>query len=216
MKVLIADDHGLFREGMRLQLGMLASDVEVVEAESFDQLVKAAAREAHFDLILVDLGMPGMAWRDGLKVVRGKCPETPLVVVSASDDPRDISDAIDLGASGYIPKTLSGKVMLSALKLVFSGGTYLPPNLLTRPAAGREGTAKEGGKAHPPEPLTPRQQEVLALLAKGQSNKEIARALDLAEGTVKVHIAGIMKVLNVRNRTQAVVAAADLGLIPRD
>lgn len=216
MKVLIADDHALFRDGLCLQLRQMDEDAEILEAGGFDEAIRVAGEQDALDLILLDLGMPGMAWRQALALLRKRFAEVPIVVVSASEDRRDILEALEIGATGYIPKSSSGKVMLGALKLVFSGGVYLPPALLGKSVAEppfSEGPAGGGGDGAG-KTLTPRQRQVLSLLATGQSNKEIARALNLGEGTIKVHVTGIMKALNVRNRTQAVVTATRLGLIP--
>lgn len=216
MKVLIADDHALFRDGLCLQLRQMDEDAEILEAGGFDETIRVAEEQDALDLILLDLGMPGMAWRQALALLRKRFAEVPIVIVSASENRRDILEAMEIGATGYIPKSSSGKVMLGALKLVFAGGVYLPPALLAKSAAEppfSEDPAGRGGDGAG-KTLTPRQRQVLSLLATGQSNKEIARALNLGEGTIKVHVTGIMKALNVHNRTQAVVTATRIGLIP--
>ena len=136
----------------------------------------------------------------------------PVIVLSASDDRLHVLQAVNLGAAGFIPKTSSSRVMLSALKLVLSGGVYLPPALLDQGDHGNEPPAAKTGAEGAAAFLTPRQREVLALLGQGKSNKEIARVLNLAEGTVKLHVTAILKALNVNNRTRAVVAASQLGL----
>lgn len=240
MRILIADDHELFRDGLRLVLSDLGSDVRVSESGTYDDTlaqVRASTEEGDaFGVVLLDLVMPGMAWSDGLKALKAAGPDIPVVILSASQDRRLVLEAVRLGAAGFIPKTSSSKVMLSALRLVLSGGIYLPPSLIsdalaspqaTDPAAvldaghlGAVGGLPPRGPAYPPAaepppdtpPLTPRQREVLALLGQGKSNKEIARLLDLSEGTVKLHVTAILKSLNVSNRTGAVVAASRLGL----
>lgn len=264
VRILIADDHELFREGVRLVLKDLDPGLTVIQANSYDQALRlvqgeppgpAASATAEsppgsvavplsagsgrlFDLILVDLVMPGLAWTEGLRALKAAAPETPLVVLSANADKRLIVDAVKRGASGFIPKTSSSRVMISALKLVLSGGVYLPsdllqdsgdedgPGRLSAPGitgAGRGTTGDDGMAASRAleratlaaaaiTPLTPRQREVLALLGKGKSNKEIARHLDLSEGTVKLHVTAILKALGVSNRTGAVIAAQRLGL----
>jgi len=210
MKILIADDHELFREGLRQILGQLVDGLTIVEAADFPQTVAAVERERDIDAVLMDLAMPGGMWRETLTAVRERLPEAaPIIILSASDDRRHVLEAINLGAAGYIPKTSSGRVMISALQLVLAGDIYLPASLLGQ--GGDLGdTAPQGGAASF---LTPRQGEVLNLLRTGQSNKEIARVLKLAEGTVKLHVTAVLKALGVNNRTRAVVAAAKLGLI---
>lgn len=235
MRVLIADDHELFRDGLRLVLNELGPDVEVLEASCYNDILQALDSGVAIDVVLLDLVMPGMPWTDGLRTLRERVPSMPVVILSASEDRRLVLEGVRLGASGFIPKTSSSRVMISALRLVLSGGVYLPPTLIddqggmghamADPTALLEGGASHHGLASTlssgetaasenpdTSPLTPRQREVLALLGQGKSNKEIARILDLSEGTVKLHVTAILKALNVSNRTGAVVAASRLGL----
>ncbi|MBB4267299.1 LuxR C-terminal-related transcriptional regulator [Roseospira visakhapatnamensis] len=225
MRILIADDHELFRDGLRLVLDDLDPNLEIVEASTFDEALARAGEPPPPDLVLMDLVMPGMAWNEGLSALKQAVGAAPVVVLTATEDRRLVLDAVRLGAAGFIPKTSSGKVMIGALRLVLSGGVYLPPALLEdrEVAALQQALPLQAMTMTPPEgiarpiasvPLTPRQREVLALLGQGQSNKEIARALGLSEGTVKLHVTAILKALKVNNRTGAVVAAARLGLAP--
>ncbi|MTJ79803.1 MAG: response regulator transcription factor [Telmatospirillum sp.] len=217
MKILIADDHELFRDGLRHVLTQLDGTVSIVEASDYPQAIALTQSEPDINIVLLDLGMPGMPWSEGLQSLRQTLPaDVPVIVLSASDDRRHVLQAVNLGAAGFIPKTSSSRVMLSALKLVLSGGGYLPPALLDQ---GGEGTPIQMGTPAPDNAaafLTPRQREVLTLLGQGKSNKEIARVLQLAEGTVKLHVTAILKALNVNNRTRAVVAATQLGLTKND
>ncbi|MFA7431029.1 MAG: response regulator transcription factor [Rhodospirillaceae bacterium] len=241
MHILIADDHELFRDGLRLVLNELGSDVVVEQASSYDEALLAVNRNAEagnpVDVVLLDLIMPGMPWTEGLAAIAQAAPATAVVILSASDDRRLVLETVRRGAKGFIPKTSSSRLMLSALRLVLSGGVYLPPavlddgvdvNALSADPMAHLDVAAMGGhiRASSPAaptaaavaidptsiPLTPRQREVLALLGHGKSNKEIARILDLSEGTVKLHVTAILKALNVNNRTGAVVAASKLGL----
>ncbi|MBT6093775.1 MAG: response regulator transcription factor [Rhodospirillaceae bacterium] len=188
----------------------LDDGVEVVEAASYGEARERIANEQAFDMALVDLAMPGLDDFTGLRNLCEEIGEVPVVVVSAMEGGNEIRKAMDCGASGYVPKTLDSNVVLSALKLVFSGGVYLPTNLLgtAESEGGSERRGSNGGKG----PLTPRQCDVLDLMAKGYSNKEIARTLDLAEGTVKLHVTALLKALDVSNRTQAVIKATAMGL----
>lgn len=213
MKILIADDHELFRDGLRLVLSELGPELTVIEASSYDQTLEIANREDGLELVLLDLVMPGMPWNEGLGAVKRRLPKVPVVILSASEDRRLVLEAVRLGAAGFIPKTSSSKVMLSALRLVMSGGVYLPPALIDESSVvGGRGDSPHADLSLDSTPLTPRQREVLALLGQGKSNKEIARILNLSEGTVKLHVTAILKALNVSNRTGAVVAASRLGL----
>lgn len=211
MKILIADDHELFRDGLRLVLSDLGPDLTVIEASSYDQTLEITNQEEDLDLVLLDLVMPGMPWSEGLGAVKRRLPKVPVVILSASEDRRLVLEAVRLGAAGFIPKTSSSKVMLSALRLVMSGGVYLPPALIDETAVSSRDMSGPDLSLDAT-PLTPRQREVLALLGQGKSNKEIARILNLSEGTVKLHVTAILKALNVSNRTGAVVAASRLGL----
>ena len=213
MKILIADDHELFRDGLRHVLDQLGGPLTIVEASDFQQAISTVESERDIDIVLLDLTMPGMAWNDGLQSLKDLLPEgVPIIILSATDDRRHVLQAVNLGAAGFIPKTSSSRVMLSAVKLVLSGGVYLPPALLEQASQGDGPMANESSVSF----LTPRQREVLALLGQGKSNKEIARVLQLAEGTVKLHVTAILKALNVNNRTRAVVAASQLGLTTPD
>jgi len=212
MKILLADDHVLFRSGLSLVLAELDDTIEIVEAGTRDEAV-GAARQHTFDLILTDLLMPGMDRIAGVSELKAAYPEVPLIVVSMLDNRNDIRRALEAGAMGFIPKSSTPRVMIEAIKLVMAGGVYLPPSVLIEETSGEPG---EGGKpgSPPSKHLTERQRAVLAELAMGKSNKEIAQSLHLSEATVKVHLAAIMRVLDVRNRTQAVIAAEEFGLLP--
>jgi DNA-binding NarL/FixJ family response regulator len=216
LKILIADDHELFRDGLRLVLGDLGPDLTVIEASGYDQTLEITNQEEGLDLVLLDLVMPGMPWSEGLGAVKRRLPTVPVVILSASEDRRLVLEAVRLGASGFIPKTSSSKVMLSALRLVMSGGVYLPPALIDETVVSSRDPMVGADLSLEATPLTPRQREVLALLGQGKSNKEIARILNLSEGTVKLHVTAILKALNVSNRTGAVVAASRLGLTSLD
>ncbi|WP_207458444.1 response regulator transcription factor [Azospirillum sp. SYSU D00513] len=215
MKILIGDDHLLFREGLRRLLEQLHADAVFVEAGTFGEVVEQCRSGTGFDVVLMDLHMPGWPGFEGLREVQSLQPGVPVVVISASEALSDIRGALDHGATGYIPKSSSVKVMMGALNLVFSGGIYLPPGALSfgtaADAAPRrramELTERNGGSYG----LTQRQREVLECLRAGKSNKQIAYELGLSEGTVKIHVTAIFKSLGVKNRTQAVIAAAAMA-----
>jgi DNA-binding NarL/FixJ family response regulator len=217
INILVVDDHQLFREGLRFILEGLGQNVTVAEAESFGRVRQLAGKQKKFDLVIADLLLPGEDGFEGLKELRKNLPDAPVVVVSMLEDRNDVIRALDCGASGFIPKSSSSEVMLSALRLVFAGGVYLPPTLLadTVSEASRETGGSEYGRARATGIrsglLTPRQLDVLAELGTGKSNREIARELGLAEGTVKVHVTAILKALGVKNRTQAVLAAGEIN-----
>ncbi len=214
MKILLADDHTLFREAMLHPLRQLEANAEIFQAGTATQALGIAEEKPDLDLVLLDLNMPGMDGLTAVMTFRDRFPELPLVVLSANEEHHDIQAVLDAGAMGFIPKSSSTQVMLGALRLVLSGGPYIPPMLLQRaqyaidPPSLRPGSrpqATVGGA----EDLTPRQFEVLEALAEGLSNKLIGRKLNLSEGTVKVHLAAIFRALDAKNRTDAVIRAQD-------
>lgn len=206
MKILIGDDHVLFREGLRRLLEQLKDGAAFGEASNFDELLAMAGAGEPYDLVLTDLRMPGWPGFSGISALREKQPKAKVVVVSASEAHNDVRDALENGAAGYIPKSSSVKIMLSALDLIFSGGVYVPATVLRE--AGEPGARVTVPPADPQleQLLTQRQREVLDRLREGKSNKQIAHELGLSEGTVKIHMTAIFKSLGVRNRTQAAMA----------
>ena len=219
MKILVIDDHTLIRQALQNMLRVLDTSAEVLESADCSAALALAAEHPNLDLILLDLHMPGMGGMDALSHFRQSHPAVPVVVLSGADDRQTVRTAIDRGAMGFIPKSSSNNVMLSALRLVLSGGVYLPTEILDHAGSSIVGDADSlvsGTGAHGKTPaqlgLTDRQMEVLALLLQGKSNKLVCRELGLAEGTVKAHITAVLKALNVTSRTQAVIAASQMGL----
>ena len=221
MKILIADDHDLVREGLRHALQALITDVEILEARSAAEVQSLIALNTKFDLVVLDLVMPGAGGFDLLGKLCDQLGNTPVLVLSASDDAATIRRVLDCGAAGFVPKNTPHEVMLGAFKLVMAGGVYVPPTLLARnnAANNREITLQPGdfpstsGRAALATELTERQREVLALLERGLPNKQIARQLGLSEHTVKIHVAAILNALGVTNRTQAVIVAQQFGTV---
>jgi len=220
MKILLADDHALIRSGLRSELAALGPAIEFVEAWDAASLRQMLERHADVELALVDLSMPGMSGSATIASVRSEFPAVPVVVISGVDDVREVQAVLRAGAAGYIPKSAMAQVMVHAIRLVLAGGQYLPPQLMNgfarnerepvdanSPAAKVITAAITGRLAL----LSPRQREVFALLAKGLSNKLIARHLDITEGTVKSHVATIFDVLHVHNRVSAVAEARALA-----
>lgn len=214
MNILLADDHDLVRDGITSFLHTAAPDVTVAQAKDFAEALAIVNGEQPIDLTILDLNMPGMNGLSGLTVMRQKFPDVPVVILSGSVKRSDVLNALEHGASGYLPKTLSGKSLINALRLVLSGEKYIPSALLEDDG----GTIRPGEidldglePDNPLRQLTNREREVLALLTKGLSNKEIAKQLSVREITVKVHLTGIFKKLGAANRTQAVKIAMQLG-----
>jgi DNA-binding NarL/FixJ family response regulator len=211
MKILVVDDHTLIREALRGVLQELKPEAGVIDASSCREALELAqANAAELDLVLLDLSLPDGDGFDTLAELRDLYPAVAIVVLSASKDRDSVTKALDLGALGFIPKSASRAVMVSALQLVFAGGIYVPPEILQRPKA--PVSAPVSAPMSPSElGLTERQIDVLALMMQGKSNKAVCRELDLAEATVKNHITAILRALKVTNRTEAVIAVAELG-----
>lgn len=206
-RILIADDHPLFRGALHQVVSEAVGGHDCVEVEDLDS-ARDQLKLSDFDLILLDLNMPGMNGFTGLIALRNLAPATPIIVVSAEDNSTSIQEAITFGASGFIPKSLSKELMTQALQQVLAGEVFLPPDM------GDHGTGKgnldddmlgEGLAA-----LTPQQRCVVEMLVTGKSNKVIAYELSIAESTVKAHVSAILRKLHVTNRTQAVINAAQI------
>jgi len=218
MKILVVDDHVLIRDALRGVLKELKGDAEVLEASNCCQAMALIAENAdNLLLILLDLNLPDRDGFSALSEVRERFPAISVVVLSGQHDRSSVVKALDLGALGFIPKSGQREVMLSALQLVFAGGVYIPPEILTHESleSPLPGAKPPTGGRKPASPselgLTERQLDVLALMMQGKSNKAICRVLDLAEPTVKNHVTAILKALKVTNRTEAVIAVRELG-----
>lgn len=219
MRILLADDHDLVREAISLLFQQYFEGCEVAEAGALDPALEHIEANNTFDLVLLDLRMPGMNGLEGLKRTLEKVADSTFVVLlSGAYRSEDVRKAIEAGAHGFIPKTLRGQALANAVQLVLAGDKYLPSSILTDMGDGMSGSGigegesrltggfgNEGDFAR----LTPREREVLALLSEGRPNKDIARHLDLREITVKYHLKNIYRKLNVSNRAQAVKMALE-------
>ncbi|MDM0044981.1 response regulator transcription factor [Variovorax dokdonensis] len=231
MKILIADDHRLVTEAVKSKLSELEDGIEFCVALSVEELLAMVSDDV--DLAVIDLNMPGADGYSHIDELRRRFPSVPVIVLSGYEDPQLMRGALERGALGFIPKAYSPEVMLSAVRLVLAGGVYVPPMMLSAVPPGvvasSGGDAPAGGGmlgARPANPtatldglrkvLTERQVEVLQLLSQGKPNKLIGRSLGISEGTVKIHLAAIFRALNVRNRTEAVVAAQSLTEAPTE
>ncbi|MEY2872750.1 MAG: hypothetical protein RLZZ373_121 [Pseudomonadota bacterium] len=215
MKALLVDDHALFRSGLMLLLAARFPDVVMREAEGLTPALAHLAAEPDIELVLLDLGLRDSQGLPTLRQLRAVSDERTIVVLSASDDADTVIAALNEGAAGFIPKTARGKAVEQALRVVLDGGIYLPPIVYSAVAplpeleqTDEERTAEVIDRLG----LSPRQVDVLRLLTAGQSNKVICRELDVAESTIKTHLLGLFRKLGVNSRTEAVVAAARIGL----
>lgn len=203
-KILVTDDHALTRMGLVRLVNRMLPEAVVLEARTRLETLQTLSRHPDVDLLLLDLGLPDAHGLRVLEEVFAARPQLPVVVVSAQEDARLARRALGLGAMGYVPKSADPAVTENALRLIMSGGRYLPPFAFTA-----------GDTARPaPAGLTERQRDVLALICKGLSNKQIANELGLTEATIKGHLTTVFRVLKVNSRSQAIVAARVLELIP--
>lgn len=210
MYILLVDDHTLFREALLHVLKQLDTQVLVLEAASIDEATCIMVHSHNLDLILLDIDLP---YRNGLAALpdlRALLPTVPIVVLSGSENVQHVQQALHHGAVGYLPKSCSSHEMLAALRMVLQGDIYLPLKLMSK----LDSLANSLEPQVTPTMFTARQIEVLHLMAQGLPNKAIAKQLQIAEGTIKLHVAAILQILGVCNRTQAVTKALQLALIP--
>lgn len=201
MKILIVDDHPLFRAGFHAVLEQGQLDASVLSVSSVQEALQILQRDCDVGLVLLDIHLRGADGFTALKVIGEKFPTTACIMISGDEQDGIAARAVAAGASGFIPKSFTADEMVDAIRKVMAGDVFVPATLPAPPAT--DGSA-----------LTLRQLEVITMLGRGCSNKEIARALDVAERTVKAHVSAVFEALNVRNRTQAVLAAQRRGFLP--
>jgi len=202
-RLVIADDHPLFRGALREAVSGVLGHAEIGEAATFEEVTDLLERGGEVDLILLDLHMPGVRGFSGLMYLRAQYPSVPVVVVSADDDPAVIRRCMEFGASGFFPKTLGADALRAALARVLQGEVWTPPDIDFARDADAESAAMIARLAT----LTPQQVRVLMMLSGGLLNKQIAYQLGVSEATVKAHVSAILQKLGVDSRTQAVIAA---------
>ncbi|WP_053162626.1 response regulator transcription factor [Pseudomonas brassicacearum] len=211
-KILIADDHPLFREAIHNVISDGFPGSKVMETADLDSALALTAEHDDLDLILLDLNMPGMHGLNGLINLRNEAPTIPVVIVSAEQDKQVVLQAITYGAVGFITKSSPRSQMTDAIEQILNGNVYLPPDII-RTQKSPMGRRLNENPSFPPEllqALTRKQLLVLERMTKGESNKQIAYTLDIAETTVKAHVSAILRKLNVHNRVQAILSAGDI------
>jgi DNA-binding NarL/FixJ family response regulator len=218
LKIVSCDDHDLFRAGLAQALAQVDADAELLEAATGEELFALVEAHDDLDLLLLDHGLPDGNGLDLLTRFRGRFPTVPVVMVSGTEEPALVRAVLDQGASGFIPKSSPRDVLVKALELVLAGGVYVPPLALRGAEASAGGGAvdREARRKRVASRLTARQQETLALLAKGLTNREIAGVLGISFTTVKGHVSAIFEALEVSNRTEAVMAMVEMGLADGD
>lgn len=215
-KILIADDHPLFREAIVNAIQQTLSEPRILESEDLDHALAFAREQPDIDLVLLDLDMPGMDGLTGLTTLRAAAPTMPVAIISAENNRQVVLQAMAQGAVGYISKSSSREKLMVALQQILNGDVYLPPDIIRQnnaPAPPPAETRPATRNAVPPavlQSLTRRQLRVLEQMVKGESNKEIAAQLSIAETTVKSHVSAILAKLGVRSRLQAILAAGEI------
>ena len=197
MHLLLADDHGLFRDSMSVWLKQLDADIDIDFANSYESVRDRLSESLGYDLLMLDLGMPGMQGVFSVRKLHNQLNKTPLIIVSADENPLVIRSCIEAGASGYVTKSSKGDTILQAVKQVLSGAEYIP--LCAR--------IHENDEQYD---FNDKQMQLLALLAEGLANKDIAVKMHLSEGTIKQYVTRLLRTLNVDNRMQAGLKARDL------
>jgi DNA-binding NarL/FixJ family response regulator len=203
-RFLIADDHPLFRGALRQALEGMFEGVTIIETGSVEEMAAALSEDEDVDLVLLDLNMPGVRGFSGLLLLRAQFPVVPVMVVSATEDVVAIRRCMEMGASGFIPKSVGIESIRGAIAKVLEGGTWTPPDL---DISGRDETSDLVARLSS---LTPQQVRVLMMLSEGLLNKQIAYELSVSEATVKAHVSAILQKLGVESRTQAVIAASKI------
>ena len=212
LKILLADDHPLFRSGIKLLL-QRQKDFDVIgEASDGAECVKLA-QKLKPDLVLLDLHMEGVGGLEALPLLKKEVPEAHVLMLTVSEDAADLIEALKLGAAGYLLKNIDTDFLLDSIKRAANGESVMSPqmaaNLANAIRMEKKVTAEKEEAPH----LSPRETQIIQLIAKGESNKEIARNLDIAESTVKIHVQGILRKLNLTSRVKAAIYAIDHNLV---
>jgi len=210
LRVVVIDDHTLFRRGLTALLAREPGFAVVGEAaDGFDGIRTVAATQP--DVVLLDLNMPGISGVEALQAIRKEAPASHIVMLTVSEDAEDLLAALRAGADGYLLKNIDSDFLVQSIRRAAEGESVVSPEMTGKLVRG----VREGAAPGPADTLSPREREILRHLAKGSSNKEVARALELAESTVKIHVQHILRKLNLSSRVQAAVWAIEHGVASR-
>lgn len=217
IRVLIVDDHTLFRSGIKLLLQRQEGFEVVGEAGDGLEGIKRAKQLAP-DVVLLDLHMPGISGREAVQLIAEEAPGTRVVMLTVSEDAEDLVDCLRAGATGYLLKNIETEFLVDALQRAARGESVMSPQMTSKLVHELRHPKEAAAPAQDVEreKLSPRETEIILLLAKGASNKEVARALNVAESTVKIHVQNILKKLNLSSRVQAAVYAVEHGLVQKE
>lgn len=212
IRVLIVDDHTLFRSGIKLLLQRQEGFDVVGEAGDGLEGVKRA-KQLKPDVVLLDLHMPGTSGLEAIPLLREEVPSTQIIMLTVSEDAEDLLEALRIGARGYLLKNIETDFLIDSIRRAAAGESVMSPQMAGKLADAMRAPVRGTPAVAEPVRLTPRESEIIVMLARGASNKEIARSLDLAESTVKIHVQGILRKLNLSSRVQAAVYAVEHGLV---
>lgn len=215
IRILIVDDHTLFRSGIKLALQRHKGFEVVGEAGDGLEGIKRA-RQLKPDVVLLDLHMPGTGGLEALRVLVEDLPETQVVMLTVSEDAEDLLETLRAGARGYLLKNIDTEFFLESIQRAARGESVMSPQIAHKLADSLRAPQKDSATVAAdvsPSKLSPREREIIVMLAHGASNKEIARVLNLSESTIKIHVQGILRKLNIAKRVQAAVYAVEHGLI---
>ncbi|TAM48046.1 MAG: response regulator transcription factor [Gammaproteobacteria bacterium] len=215
IRVLLVDDHTLFRSGIKALLQKQPGIEVVGEAGDGLEGVKRA-KSLKPDVVLLDLHMPGISGREAVQLIVEEAPEAHVMMLTVSEDAKDLLDTLRAGAQGYLLKNIDANFLIDAVRRAAEGEAVMSAQMTAKLMQNVRDAQHPAPAAADHERLTPREREILVFLTKGASNKEIARALDLAESTVKIHIQGILKKLGMTSRVQAAVYAVEHDLVPKN
>jgi two-component system nitrate/nitrite response regulator NarL len=214
IRVLLVDDHALFRSGVKALLER-HDDFEVVDEASDGLEGIKRARSLRPDLVLLDLHMPGISGLEAVKVIVEEMPGVRVLMLTVSEDAQDLMEALRAGASGYLLKNIEMDALLDAIRRAAEGDSVVSPQMTAKLIQGVREQPKASQLVADRDRFSPRERDILTCLAHGESNKEIARDLDLAESTVKIHVQNIFKKLNMTSRVQVALYAAEHGFGPQ-
>ena len=206
MKILLADDHALFRDGFSLLLKQYEPGAQCLTVAGFEEALGLLSDHPDLELVMLDYNMPGMRGGHSVAAVQRVQPGLPVCILSGEESRDLMASLLAAGASGFIPKSASPQVMMSAVRLMLAGGVYVPPEMVAPSPSAAFSHGRTLG-------ITDRQQDILRLLAEGKPNKFICRELGLSEGTVKTHLNALYRSLGVENRTEAAIKARQLGIV---
>lgn len=207
-KIIIVDDHPLFRQALCQSIKETFSNINIIEANCFENMQSVVSENLDTDIILLDLSMPGVKGFSGLLFLRGQHPEIPVVVVSGNERSDIIAKSISFGASGFIPKSSPLEVIVEALNTITLGNIWIPENFdnISSVDSEKNVIAQKIGT------LTEKQFKVFTLITEGLLNKQIADIMNVSEATVKAHITAIFNKLDLSNRSQVIIAARELDI----